>query len=376
MTRSVEARFLDSVSLSGTRVTSDGYLVADVKCARSGCMDYNASELGLEDEGYDVVTLYRPPEMVFDKRSMESYAFKPVTLGHPPEDVTADNWKKYAVGDVGNNVARDGESISVSIKVMDQKAIKAIEGGTRQISMGSSLMIGLVDGVAPDGQKYQAIAMEPPKINHLAIVDTARGGRKLRIGDGADAKWGAYPTLTYRKDANMPNGVTRTVLIDGLSVETTEIGAQAIEKLQKQLNDSVDNLTAEVTSLTAQLADSKKAVETKDGEIAVLKKQLEDSTSPAAIEAAAKERATLLDAAKTHGLDASGMDNMGIRRVVVEKSIGDSAKTMSEDSLMGAFTVLMATKAAPKDEALSQGIKTNDGNSDPWGSFISNKEAH
>jgi hypothetical protein len=132
-------QFSDRAVISGFRKTSDGYLAGEVLCARTGCQDYMASEVGLDGSG--VVTVYRPADVVFDRASLATYAGKPVTLGHPHESVTADSWKDHAAGTVGEGVARDGEFVRVSIALMDAAAIAAVNDGTREISMGYTTAI-------------------------------------------------------------------------------------------------------------------------------------------------------------------------------------------------------------------------------------------
>ena len=91
----------DSVVISGTRKTGDGYLVADAKVARAGIQEYLGTEidpdgsLGLRDKG--IVRVYRPEDEVFSEDAMHSYAYRPVTNDHPSEAVTADNWKEVLV---------------------------------------------------------------------------------------------------------------------------------------------------------------------------------------------------------------------------------------------------------------------------------------
>ena len=94
------SQFTDAATISGTRRTNDGYLVADVRCARAGCQDYAGADFGLVG---GTVTVYRPESAVFAKDSLATFAGKPVTVNHPPEMVTADNWKQYAAGDIGTD---------------------------------------------------------------------------------------------------------------------------------------------------------------------------------------------------------------------------------------------------------------------------------
>lgn len=353
-----EARFTDRATLTGTRRTTDGYLVAEVRCARVGCQTYKADEIGLD--GDDVVQVFRPESVVFAKDSMATFAGKPVTIGHPSEPVTADTWKKYAVGDIGEDIARDGEFIRVPITLMDAAAIKSVEDGTREISMGYTTPLELRDGLAPDGTKYRAVQTGPIRINHLALVDRARGGKELRIGDGANARWGASPITFDRKDVAMTDTVkTRTVLIDGLSVETTDAGAQALEKLQGQLSDANTAHEKAIGAKDAEIADLQKQIETKDGELTATKKQLDDATSPQALADAAKKRASLIDAGKGAGMKEEEMDKMddaAIRRAVVAKSMGDAAKDMSDAAIEGAFAVVTKDRKSG-DSQLQDGLR-------------------
>lgn len=174
--------FCDFAQLAGTRRTADGYLIAEVRAARTGIQQYQARELGREG---GIVNVYRPENVVFDRASLATYAGKPVTLGHPPENVSAQNWKRYAVGDIGTDIARDGEFVRVPLKLMDADAIAAVLGGTREISMGYTTDIRWENGVASDGTPYQAVLTGPLRINHLALVSKARGGAALRFGDAA-----------------------------------------------------------------------------------------------------------------------------------------------------------------------------------------------
>ena len=57
-------QFTDRATVTGFRKTADGYLAGNVLCARTGCQQYLAREVGLMGDG--VVTVYRPEDVVFD----------------------------------------------------------------------------------------------------------------------------------------------------------------------------------------------------------------------------------------------------------------------------------------------------------------------
>ncbi|MEM6901320.1 MAG: DUF2213 domain-containing protein [Pseudomonadota bacterium] len=370
-----DRRFIDTLEIANTKVIDGGDLLIEAACARTGCQQYRANEIGLM--GDEAVNVYRAPDVVFDRDSMASYAGRPVTIGHPKEPVTSANWKDHAVGEVQDEIARDGETVRVTFRVRDAAAIKAIQDGTREISMGYSTPIVMDSGTAPDGQSYRAVQAGPIKINHLAIVDKARGGSELRIGDGAE-EWGVSP-VTYRADkqeAKMPDALT-TMMVDGFSIEVTDQAAQAIKKLQDQASDAKTAHDAEVSKLQGQLADAKKEVETKDGELKAVKKDLADKTSPAALADMAKKRAKTVDAGKKSGMTEEEMeelDDAAIQRRVVTKHLGDGeAKGMSDAEISGAFRSI--SKAPPSrrtDDALGGGLQTQD--ADPWAFIDADKK--
>ncbi|EJY6033090.1 DUF2213 domain-containing protein [Pseudomonas aeruginosa] len=330
----------DSVSVSGVRRTADGYLVADARVARTGIQEYLGSEVGKPE--MPIVRVYRPPESVFAEDAMRSYAYRPMTNGHHGE-VTAENWKKLAIGQTGSEVLRDGDFVRVPLVLMDADAIRDYEAGKRELSMGLEAEVIFEDGVTPTGETYDA-RLGPMRMNHLALVDHARGGEQLRIGDSRapGAKKPAQPTPTGGHD--MADAL-RKLLVDGLTIETTEQGAQVVEKLQKQLGDAGANLKtiqdAHATAMAAKDAELAK----KDAEIDGLKgKVLND----AAIDKLVRERADLIASAMliADG-DYAGKSAAEIRKAAVVAKLGDAAiKDKPEAYIAARFDILLEDAAS------------------------------
>ena len=68
--------------------TAEGFLICrNVPIARTGEMVYLARELRLDGDPERLVMVHRAPEDVFDPAAMASFEGKPVTDGHPPENV-------------------------------------------------------------------------------------------------------------------------------------------------------------------------------------------------------------------------------------------------------------------------------------------------
>jgi uncharacterized protein len=340
-----ERTFTDFAPLNGTRMTADGYMVAEVRCARTGCQDYMASDLGIMGGG--VITVYRPEEVVFDKASLATFAGKPVTMGHPTEPVTADNWKAHAIGDIGTEIARDGEFVRVPIKLMDGVAIRAVMDGTREISMGYTTGIKLEDGVAPDGTKYQAVQTGPIRINHLAVVPRARGGASLRVGDGAN-NWGAAPITPNGKDTAMADANLTTVVLGDKAVSVAVSDAPAIEAFKAATAKTLADMAAKAKEGEEE-ADKKMAAKDadlakKDAQIADLQGKVLDA---AALDKLVADRADLIARAKSLA---------EIKQAVVLARLGDAAKDKSAAYIDAAFDLLGDGKADPLKAALGDAI--------------------
>lgn len=342
-------QFTDAVILDGARRTRDGYLVANAKVARTGIQTYRAGEIGIADrDPNEVIRVYRPEEEVFAADAMASLAYRPMTVDHPAEMVTADNWKRHAVGLAGGDVARDGEFVRVPLTLMDSQAIADFEAGRRELSVGYTCDLIWGDGVTPDGEPYDA-KQTRIRANHIALCAKARGGPQLRFGDNRNAK--GDQTVA-----------TKTILVDGLMVEVTDAAEAAIIKLQGQLADAQGKAAqaeTKVGEMTAQIA-------AKDGEIAGLNAKLKDAeVTPAKLQQLAEQRAAVLgDAQKIIGqaFDGTGKTEAEIRRAAVAHKLGDAAKDMSDDAITGAFRALVPTVAADGlRDVIKDGVQTHGG---------------
>jgi uncharacterized protein len=306
----------DTLTLDGTRRTTDGYLVASVRASRTGIQDYLGAEVGKPE--MRVVKVYRPADQVFNKDTLASFTSLPITVDHPPVAVTADNWRQYGVGNTGEEVARDGDTMRVSLIVKDAAAIQSIEAGKRELSCGYDCELDWTPGMTPDGLSYDAIQTNI-RGNHLAIVDRARGGKELKIGDGIQMK---------------------TLVIDGHSVNLEDAAYILVEGLQKSLADAATKLVAANT----QIGDLTAKVSTKDGEIAVLTKKVTDSTlTPAQIDGLVTERTKVITDAKKifPAVVIDGKDLADIRKQAVSHKLGDAAANMDANAIGGAFSALL-----------------------------------
>ena len=362
LARPLPMRFLDAAPVTNlTRRTADGYLVGQVRCARTGVQTYLRKELGLDGPG--TINLYRPETAVFDEASLRSYAGKPMTVGHPTE-VNAKNWKQHSVGTLGSKVVRDGESVLVDFALMDADAIAAVESGLREVSVGYTTAIVIQDGMAPDGTPYGAMLAGPIEVNHLALVPKGRAGESFRIADGAAEEWGAAP---IKQESAMS---TKTVVI-GDSAITIPVGDAAL------LENFKATMSKRLADAEAEVAKAKAEADEKDEEIGKLKaekKVLEDAAlTPDKLTKLVEGRAALVAVCKSLApqMVTDGVSDEALREGVVKARLGDAATVgASAAEINGMFKALTANNVAPNDsarQALGAGIhQLADASANAW----------
>ena len=161
-------------------LTPEGFLLcAEVPIARIGTLIYGAGETPLEVGKDEIVKVDREPEEVFRPETLASFEGKPVTLEHPSEEVTPENFKEHVVGVVQN--VRQGKGIEddlilADLLIQDKEAIDAVrEGKYREVSCGYDADY---EQTGPGrGRQLNIIG------NHVALVEQGRCGPRCAIQD-------------------------------------------------------------------------------------------------------------------------------------------------------------------------------------------------
>lgn len=333
-------KFIDAVSIGGTKRTEDGYLIAVARCGRSGIQHYAGWEVGRPQ--MDTVRVYRPPEEVFADKALQSCSHAPITVDHPDEEVNADTWSEYAVGEVSTAAQRDGEWLALPLILKDAKAIQAVEAGKSSLSWGYKSSLEWSDGVTPEGEPYDAIQRDI-KINHLSVVRAGRAGPRARIGDGVEGgesrkAWGASPlTVANDHDEKGVSAVTEkttSITRDGLPVTMPEAAAPIVNKWLSDADKALEAKDAQIAAKDAELAK-------KDAEIDDLKGKVMDA---ATLDAAVQKRADLIDAAKKIApkIETKGIADADIRKAAVVAVRGaDAVADKSAAYVDAAFDLLV-----------------------------------
>lgn len=328
------------------RETDDGYIAAMPRVARTGIQIYGGDECGRPDMAQ--VRVYRPEAQVFAKNALHSFAHKPVTIDHPNVPMTADNWKQFAVGHTGDEILRDGGTVRIPMVLMDASAVRAFKDGKKQLSVGYTCDLDWTAGKTAAGEQYDAVQTHI-RANHLAVVAAARGGPQLTIGDD------------HEGDQTM--STLRTVVVDGIECQMTDVAASIVNKTISALNDQIkkmkdadDDDEEEQKKKDKDTDDAMKAldaaVKAKDAEIVTLKQQLKDvELTPEKLDALVKDRQIAIEkGCAVLGVDKLKVDGKSvaeIRKQVVDAKLGDLAKGWDANQIAASFNTIVADVRLP-----------------------------
>ena len=277
----------DLAPLNHPRKLANGSLVADALLTRIGIFSY------INDDGSTRREL-RLPEEVFSTDALASLAMLPVTVDHPPEEISPANAKQYTVGTVGENVKRDGDFVRAPLVIFDAAAIEAVNTGKRQVSVGYHLDLDETPGEWR-GERYDAVQRNI-RGNHLAIVDQGRAG----------------PAAAIRIDTREIE--TMKIRISGTEFEVDE----AVGKHIAELESKAASLTTEAVALKTATDAADKQVKALEGERDQAKARADaavEQADPAKLQAAIKARVGLETVARQHVAADLALDNLSDRQV-------------------------------------------------------------
>lgn len=333
----------DPIDLPEEMISGEGYITTTARIARTGIQAYYGHELAGVDgdlEPYKIYQVYRSDDEVFADEALASFRDLPITLGHPPEEVSANTYKDTAIGHVIGAPVRDGHFLKAELTIRDARAITKIRTGEAvQLSVGYHAEILLESGVTPDGQSYDAVQTQI-RANHIALVDAARCGPDCRIETqlGDKAICGCASCQAKNTQTNRNEIMSDLVTLDGEQITL----AQAVEKLKdanSRMAEALRDAEATIESLSADL-------ETKSGEVeALAQKSGAVSTGDSAFADRVQARAKILSDARQilgEGSMLSDLADADIQRKVINHVYGDSfASGASKHAISGMYKVAL-----------------------------------
>lgn len=331
-----EFRRLDVLQLPTMTKDKDGFLVGEAVITRTGIFKYKKADGSIVNE-------LRHPHDVFDANSLASLRMLPIALMHPPEAfITVQNAKDRQIGQTGENVRIDRDVVIVPIKITHADAIKEIEKGIRDISMGYTVQHDDLDGGMWENEKYDYKQINI-RYNHLAVVPDGRAGVARLNLDATDAIMTDEESTKQSGGTEMADDKKQLpkVVIDSISYEASPEVINALEKekkradsLQEQLkafsdiklNEDGDTGKAEASVITA--------FQTLQGKHDALQKKLdeaEEKVTDEAIQKAVAVRSGLIETAKKvldeetiKKLDE--LTDLDIMKEVIVQSVNDEAE--------------------------------------------------
>lgn len=169
---------------SRIRQRSDGSIIVAARVARSGLQTYANG------------VAYRPETEVTAKESLDSLVNVAVTIGHPPDSVSAANWSNYAVGQVVGtprvvrvDSAEDGRGetfIEADLHITNPGAIHGVMSKDLcELSCGYAYQHVSEAGQIPGTSQAYDFTQREIRHNHVALLEngTARAGRLARVLD-------------------------------------------------------------------------------------------------------------------------------------------------------------------------------------------------
>lgn len=162
-----------------TRTPSGGLIIPAV-IARPGVLTYR------RDDG-SVYREYTPPEVLAE--AAPSFCAAPLTDGHPASGrVTPETWQSASRGHIGTDVHATEEGLECTAYAQESSLIKGIESGTRrELSSAYDVEVDATPGVAPNGERYDAIRTKISG-NHVAVIAPGRGRAGPTVALRLDSK--------------------------------------------------------------------------------------------------------------------------------------------------------------------------------------------
>lgn len=243
-----EPRRFYSVAKLSSRLseTPEGFLVCEgVPITRAGDLLYAPTETPVDagSEGHTVIS--RTVEDIHDPATIASFEGKPVTINHPDDFVTPENWRELAVGVVQNvrpGSGEDADKLLADLLITDMEAIHAVKSKRlREVSCGYEAEY--IQTAPGRGRQENIIG------NHVALVASGRCGSECAIFDHAPQKEKTPMTMKEKLmgifgkalDEAMPEDTPKAEAAD--QPDMTEVLAALmarLDKIEASINASSD----------------------------------------------------------------------------------------------------------------------------------------
>lgn len=289
------ARRYDQFRIDTFTRTPTGGLRVEGNLTRTGIFTYKNADGSDRRE-------YRPDSTVFAQDALGTLSEAPVTVGHPAGGVTAENWRRLAVGHTGT-AARKDHLVVAPLVIQDADAASKVESGELvELSCGYDIDYDPTPGETPEGERYDGVQRNI-RGNHVALLPPgkARGGSEccLRLDSNGDEELGKIP---------------------------------------------VPMTPEQITSLQSDLQTARERADAAEGKVAALTAQLVAANDPQRLDALVTERVELLNQAREDGLTVKPTASPNEIRlaVIAKRSPSFRADGLSDEGIRAAYAVTLA----------------------------------
>lgn len=226
--------------------TPEGYLLCEeVPIARIGTQDYASIELPDIEDKDGVIEVERDEDAVFAPETIASFLGKPVTLDHPSEPVTPNNWAVLAKGTTHNVRRGQGEQNNLLIAdllITDKGAINEIRSnGLKEISCGYDAEY---EQIAPGRARQTTIVG-----NHVALVKNARCGPVCSVQDSSKVFTGDNPMAVKKGAASFSDKLRKLFM---------SRDSEGFEKALEEVNDDAEGMEKNVPDIHIHMPGAEK----------------------------------------------------------------------------------------------------------------------
>lgn len=313
--------------------TPEGFLICEgVPITRTGELIYAAGETPVTEgkDGRTIIT--RSIEDIHDPETIASFEGKPVTVNHPDDFVTPENWRNLAVGIVQNvrpGEGEDADKLLADLLITDYEAISAVKSKRlREVSCGYEAEY--VEESPGRGRQEGIIG------NHVALVAAGRCGSECAIFDHAPKE---RKTMTM-KDKIM--GLFGKALDEAMTEETPP----------ETKDQDVTEILAEIMGRLDALEKAGKPAD--EAEMMPEEKQ-EDACKPAGDMPAEPDIGSRLASIEAALLKIAGL---GASEEMADGEVSIDAETIARAEILAPG---LAKSADIKSKALDKAMETADG---------------
>jgi uncharacterized protein len=262
---------------------------------------------------YDGVKELIPDEELFSPETIHSFFGVPISVEHPDQAISTENYKNHIVGSVISAEKMNG-ALQGEFVVYDSETIRLIDEG-ELTGLSIARLAELIPVIAPD---YQ-IKQTKIRANHLALTKSPRNS-KATITQRIDSK--GENLMKYKCDSDGKEYEVPDSVLKDIDVQKAKIKELQEELSKKPTENQVTH--PEIETLKKSIADKETILQTKEAELKAWQEKYAETQNkiPELVSAMAQEKTEVVESAKAILGDSIDFKELSIDQIkdkVIEK---------------------------------------------------------